>query len=148
MIEFGELPIEIVIAALEDRALFAGTHPSSSVFPVAGIDLIYDVHSRDYLADRSETFAIKPGVVDQIDIDLARSSVGTGHRKSDVASQIARLYRIISYGLISPHRCDGRIARDPELHDIACAHPKEPGVVEETRSDQVVEPIRAPWRPG
>ena len=147
LVEVWKSPVQISIPSLKDLALVSAPHPPARAFPISTIQPVDDIHARDDLADWSESLRIEFRVVAEIDVELSRPSVRTGHRIRDRTSSVALERRVILDCAVPPDCSNRGVAWNTELSYVSGSHPEKARIVKETGPDQVVKPVDTFWRP-
>src|SRR6266545_1348408 len=147
VIEVREVFRQIRVAFRLNAPLF-GPLAARCAFTIPAVYLIDDGHPGDDLTKWRETLAVQARVVLEIDEYLRGSRVGRPtHRVGDKATLVAPLDLIDGNSRVAPSGGDGWIAVDAELHHEIGDHAEEAAVVVEPVLNQVIETIRAVWRP-
>merc|ERR1719424_127763 len=111
---------------------------------VLRVDAVHHLHAiADDLSEGSEAHAIQVGVVAEVDEHLRCSAVGAGRREHQRAPLVANLDGVILDSRLSPLRGDLRGSGNAELCHEAGNDTEEPGVLEQTVLDDLVEALRS-----
>src|SRR6202022_1428461 len=126
VVQIGKVLLEISVPLLLDSALLRSP-TRRSPFAVAAEQRIHHVHPGDDLAKRREALTVEPGVVGEIDEDLAGTRIRAGSCKRDVSAFVALLHGIIVDGRSPPRSGNLRVAVDAELYHEAADPAEEAG---------------------
>src|SRR5262249_6440095 len=143
-----EFAVEICVAFLEQLSLMSRAHAAARSFAVACVQLVDDAHAFYDLAKWREARRVEARLIARVDVNLRRTSVRAGHRKSERASSVAVLHGIVGEPLVLPKLPNHGIAGNAELRESAGNHAEEPRIIVEACLDEMVEAIGAAWREG
>ena len=131
--KLGKAFLQISIA-LELNLSLVGAFASWRAFAVASVELVYNIHSFNHLADGRESLIVQKSIslLPSIDEDLSCSSVFASRSKHHCTSIVADLDRIVAQILRSPFGLSGWVTIDAKLRDKSWKDAKDATVVPES----------------
>src|SRR5215472_15795229 len=118
-------------------------HAATGSFAVACVQLVDDAHAFGDLAKWGEARRVEARLIAGVDIDLRRTSVWTGHSKSERPSHVAVPHRITGEPFVLPNLGNRGIAGNAELRESAGNHAEEPRIIVEAHLHEMVEAVGA-----
>src|SRR5262249_27037811 len=148
VVEARKVPLQISVAALEERALFTGPDAAARRFAILGVEFVRHIHAFDNPAEwRKRLRIVRRRIVLQIDEDLRRSAVRYGEGISDRSAHVRFAARVVRDRPRAPDVRDLRVAVDAELRPFAFDDAMETHMIVIARADEVVKTINPVRRP-